>query len=77
MSNINDIIAAVAGNNMVDANNTFNSLMQDKLNSALDDVKIQMAQSMLVPDEELESEEPELEIEEDEDEDEDEEYEDD
>jgi hypothetical protein len=63
MSNINDIIAAVASNNMVDANNVFNSLMQDKINSALDDAKIQMAQSMFGHEEEPEIEEDEDEVE--------------
>ena len=51
MSDTNDFISALSSGDMVKANDTFNSLMADKLNSALDDAKIQMAQGMLGADE--------------------------
>ena len=55
MADVNDIIFAVASNNLVDANKAFNAVIQDKINNALDDTKIQLAQSMLVtPDDESE-----------------------
>jgi hypothetical protein len=55
MADVNDIIFAVASDNLVDANKAFNAVIQDKINSALDDTKIQLAQSMLLtPDDESE-----------------------
>ena len=55
MADVNDIIFAVASNNLVDANKAFNAVIQDKINNALDDTKIQLAQSMLLtPDDESE-----------------------
>lgn len=67
MSNINDLISALSGQDMVQANNVFGSLMQDKINDALDDRKVQIAQSMMGinPDEEFEDEEEYEEVEED------------
>jgi len=63
MSDINALISALSGKDMVQANNAFASLMQNKLNDAIDDRKVQIAQSMMGvdPDEEYEDEEEELE----------------
>ena len=63
MSDINALISALSGKDMVQANSAFSSLMQNKLNDAIDDRKVQIAQSMMGvnPDEEYEDEEEELE----------------
>jgi hypothetical protein len=47
MSDVNELIAALSQNNMVRANSVFSNVMNSKINDALDDAKIQMAQSML------------------------------
>lgn len=47
MSDVNELIAALSDGDMVKANTTFSDLMSSKINSALDDAKVQMAQSML------------------------------
>ena len=59
MSDINTLISALSGKDMVQANSAFVNLMQNKLNDAIDDRKIQIAQSMMGvdPDEEYEDNE--------------------
>jgi len=47
MSDTNELIAALASNDMVKAGESFNSIMSDKISSALDDTKVQMAQTMM------------------------------
>lgn len=47
MTDVNDLISAIANGDMVRANDTFNGVMSSKLNDALDDTKIQIAQSMM------------------------------
>jgi hypothetical protein len=47
MSNVNELIGALSNGDMVKANSVFGDLMGSKINDALDDAKIQMAQSML------------------------------
>ena len=64
-----DLISALNSGNNVEAGNVFTSLMADKINSAMDDRKVQIAQSMMTGEEDqmeldFESEE---EVEEDED----------
>lgn len=49
-----DLISALQGGNNVEASNVFNSLMADKINSAMDDRKVQIAQSMMGGEEQLE-----------------------
>ena len=43
MVETSDLIDALAGSKTADANNTFNALMQDKISSALDARKIEIA----------------------------------
>lgn len=43
MTETGDLIDALAGGKTADANNTFNSLMQDKISAALDARKIEIA----------------------------------
>lgn len=47
MSDVNELIVALSQNDMVRANSVFGNVMSSKINDALDDAKIQMAQSML------------------------------
>jgi hypothetical protein len=47
MSDVNELILALAKDDMVKANSVFGDVMGNKINDALDDAKIQMAQSML------------------------------
>lgn len=47
MPTINDLILAVAEDDMVTAGNVFKDLMQDKTNDYLDNVKINLAQSFV------------------------------
>ena len=47
MSDINGLVTALASNDMVKAGESFNTIMSNKINSALDDAKIQMAQTMM------------------------------
>lgn len=54
MSDVNELIGALSGGDMAKANSVFNDLMSSKINHALDDVKIQMAQSMLGAEEDQE-----------------------
>jgi len=56
MSDVNELITALAAGDMVKANDSFNSVMNSKINDAIDDTKIQMAQSMMVDTDESESE---------------------
>ena len=56
MSDVNDLINALSNSDMVKANATFNDLMSNKINDALDDAKINMAQSMMGIDPEDEDE---------------------
>lgn len=67
MPTVDELIHAIASGDMVTANQTFATMMQDKINSSMDDRKIEMAQSMLG----IESEEEQTDEDEDEDEDED------
>lgn len=69
MSDVNELIMALSQNDMVRANSVFGNVMNSKINDALDDAKIQMAQSMLGIDDtdEVEEEEEEYENIEDED----------
>ena len=46
MTNVNDLINALNGDSNNDANNAFSALMQDKINTAMDDRKIAIAQGM-------------------------------
>ena len=46
MTNVSDLINALNGDSKNDANNAFTSLMQDKINTAMDDRKIAIAQGM-------------------------------
>ena len=43
MAETGDLIDALAGSKTADANNTFNSIMQDKISAALDARKIEIA----------------------------------
>ncbi len=43
---IDDLIADIAGNDMVNATKKFDSLMSDRLNAALDAKKIELAKSI-------------------------------
>ena len=68
MTDVNDLINALSAGNNVSAEDTFNSLMADKINSAMDDRKIEISQGMMgvAPEvEEMEYEEPEVEASED------------
>lgn len=47
-----DLINALNSGNNVEAGNVFNSLMADKINSAMDDRKVQLGQSMMSGEEE-------------------------
>ena len=47
-----DLISALQGGDNVEASNVFSSLMADKINSAMDDRKVQIAQSMMGGEEE-------------------------
>lgn len=58
MPGVNDLISALSDGDMVRANDTFNSVMADKMNDALDDAKIQLAQSMLGTEESEEGYDP-------------------
>ena len=46
MTDVSELINALNAGNNNDANNTFSSLMQDKINTAMDDRKIAIAQGM-------------------------------
>lgn len=70
MSDVNELILALAKDDMVKANSVFGDVMGNKINDALDGAKIQMAQSMLGIDDE-ESDEDYDEVEEDNDDDDD------
>lgn len=50
MPTINDLILAVAEDDMVTAGNVFKDLMQDKTNDYLDNAKINLAQSFVTGD---------------------------
>jgi len=61
MSDVNELITALAAGDMVKANDSFNAIMNNKVNDAIDDTKIQMAQSMMDTDEsEVENNDDEL-----------------
>jgi len=45
-ASIDSLVSALQQGNMADANDTFAGLMTDKINAALDDTKIAVAQSM-------------------------------
>jgi hypothetical protein len=47
MPNVNDFIDAISKGNLAGANTMFGELMQDRLNQALDDKKIELAQGMI------------------------------
>ena len=47
-----DLINALNSGNNVEAGNVFSSLMADKINSAMDDRKVQLGQSMMSGEEE-------------------------
>ena len=49
-----DLINALNSGNNIEAGNMFNSLMADKINSAMDDRKVQIAQSMMSGEEQME-----------------------
>lgn len=63
MTDVNDLINALGAGDNVSAEDVFSSLMADKINSAMDDRKIELAQGMMGgPEvEEMEYEEPEVE----------------
>lgn len=65
MSDVNELILALAKDDMVKANSVFGDVMGNKINDALDGAKIQMAQSMLGIDDDEESDEDYDEVEED------------
>ena len=46
MTNVSDLINALDGDSKNDANNMFSALMHDKMNAAMDDRKIAVAQGM-------------------------------
>lgn len=46
MTDVNDLINALKSDSSNDANNTFAALMQGKINRAMDDRKIAIAQGM-------------------------------
>ena len=46
MTDVSDLINALNGDSKNDANNMFSALMQDKMNAAMDDRKIAVAQGM-------------------------------
>ena len=46
MTDVNDLINALKSDSSNDANNTFAELMQGKINGAMDDRKIAIAQGM-------------------------------
>jgi len=56
MSDVNELITALAAGDMVKANDSFNAVMSNKVNDAIDDTKIQMAQSMMADTDESEIE---------------------
>jgi hypothetical protein len=62
MSDVNDLINALSQGDMVKANDTFSAIMSDKINSSLDDSRIQMAQDIMGVPEEVEEVEAEVEI---------------
>jgi hypothetical protein len=62
MSDVNDLINALSQGDMVKANDTFSAIMSDKINSSLDDSRIQMAQDIMGVPEEVEEVEVEVEI---------------
>lgn len=47
-----DLINALNTGNNVEAGNVFNSLMADRINSVMDDRKVQLGQSMMAGEEE-------------------------
>jgi len=47
MPDTNELIVALANNDMVKAGASFNSIMNDKISSALDDAKVHLAQGMM------------------------------
>lgn len=49
-----DLINALNSGNNIEAGNVFNSLMADKINSAMDDRKVQIAQGMMDGEEQVE-----------------------
>lgn len=46
MTDVSELINALSAGSNNDANNAFSSLMQDKINTAMDDRKIAIAQGM-------------------------------
>ncbi len=46
MTDVSELINALNAGNNNEANNTFSALMQDKINTAMDDRKIAIAQGM-------------------------------
>lgn len=68
MTDVNDLINALGTGDNVSAEDIFGSLMNDKINSAMDDRKIELAQGMMGVEsevEDIEYEEPEVEASED------------
>jgi|TARA_B110000977_G_scaffold199114_1_gene285553 hypothetical protein len=57
MSNVNELINALNSDSNNEANNAFAALMQDKINGAMDDRKIAIAQGMTGTSVETEDEE--------------------
>jgi hypothetical protein len=52
MADVQDLISALEGGNKADANDVFASLMNDKINGAMDDRRAEIAQSFSAPAEE-------------------------
>ena len=63
MSDVNDLINALSQGDMAKANDTFSAIMSDKINSSLDDSRIQMAQDIMGVPEEVDEVEAEVEVE--------------
>lgn len=59
-----DLINALNSGDNIEAGNVFNSLMADKINSAMDDRKVQIAQGMMGGEQEEMDFDPEGEVEE-------------
>jgi len=63
---VKDLINALSSGDNVAASNVFNGVMADRINSAMDDKKIELGQSMMGGQVDVEEEDPVEEVEEDE-----------
>lgn len=66
MADVQDLINALGSGNKANANDVFSSLMSDKINTSLDDKRIEMASQFGAPEEPVDMQETEEEYDEEE-----------